>query len=270
MRRNREEARVSEVMTSAREADGSIRSVHRALQLLGKFGTERTTWGVSDLARETGLHKSVVARIMATMARNGFVVQDPVSRTYSVGPKAFAVGSAYMPQEILGTIARPIMQRLTEECGQANSVGVPAGERFIYLLVSDSRLPVRVAAHVGEERDYHANAIGKILLAGMTDEEVAEIIANGPLRAYTQHTITDPGRLMEEIGRIRLARMAENRQEAMIGVGARAVPIEDASGRWIAALSVVFPVHLVDESAVARMEELVTKAAREISAALSR
>ena len=73
------------------EPAGSIRSVQRAMQILGKFGTIRKSWGVMDLSRETGLHKSVVTRILATMAHEGFVVQDPESRAYSAGPKAFAV-----------------------------------------------------------------------------------------------------------------------------------------------------------------------------------
>jgi DNA-binding IclR family transcriptional regulator len=250
--------------------DSSIRSVQRAMRLLGMFTAKRPTWSVSDLSRETGLHKSVVTRVMATMARDGFVLQDPANRMYSVGPKAFAVGSIYRPQETLGIIARPAMLGITEECGHATSVGVPAGKRFIYLLVNDSRMPVRVAAEVGEERDYHANAIGKVLLAGMSDEQIEAVLDAGELRRYTEHTILDRTALFAELRRVRSTGMAENREEAMIGVGARAAPIVDAAGRWIAAISVVFPVHLVDHDAIAGMESLVVRAAREISAALSR
>jgi DNA-binding IclR family transcriptional regulator len=174
-----------------------------------------------DLSRETGLHKSVVTRIFATMAHEGFVVQDPESRVYSAGPKAFAVGSSYEPQAVLGQVARPVMRRVTEQCGHATSLGVPAGNHFIYLLVVEGTLPVRVAARVGEERDYHANSTGKILLAGMSDPEIRERVAAHPLRAHTEHTVVDFGQLMREIAEIRRTGMATNREEAMLGVGAR-------------------------------------------------
>lgn len=252
------------------EPAGSIRSVRRAMQILGKFGTTRKSWGVMDLSRETGLHKSVVTRILATMAHEGFVVQDPESRAYSAGPKAFAVGSSYEPQEVLGQVARPVMRRVTDQCGHATSLGVPAGDRFIYLLVVEGTLPVRVAARVGEERDYHANAIGKILLAGMSDTEIRELVTAHPLRTHTEHTVVDFGQLMREIAEIRRTGMANNREEAMLGVGARAVPILDAAGHWIAGLSIVYPIHLVEDREVRELERLIGEAGREISALLSR
>jgi DNA-binding IclR family transcriptional regulator len=252
------------------ESVGSIKSVHRAMLLLGKFSAEKKSWGVMDLSRETGLHKSVVTRIMATMARAGFVVQDPLTRAYSIGPKAFAVGSTYDPQEVLGQIARPVMRRVTEQCGHATSLGVAAGDRFIYLVVVDGTLPVRVAASVGEVRDYHANATGKILLAGMSDAEIRNVLRTEPLPAHTEHTVVRLDRLMEEITEIRRTKMAANREEAMLGVGARAVPIVNAANRWIASLSIVYPIHLVDYREVGELECLVSEAGREISASLSR
>jgi IclR family acetate operon transcriptional repressor len=239
------------------------------MQVLGKFGTTRKSWGVTDLSRETGLHKSVITRILATMAHEGFVVQDPETRAYSAGPRAFAVGSAYEPLEVLGQVARPVMRRLTAPCGHATSLGVPAGDRFIYLLAVESTLPVRVVARAGEERDYHANATGKILLAGMSDTEVRELVAVRPLRAHTAHTVVGLDQLMTEIAEIRRTGMAANREEAVLGVGARAVPIVDANGRWIADLSVVYPIHLVADREVSTLEGLVREAGREISASLS-
>lgn len=248
--------------------EGLVRSVQRAMLLLSKFSSSQPSWAVSELARETGLHKSVVTRLMATMARGGFVIQDPVSRAYSIGPKVFAVGSSYRPEEVLGKITRPVMQRASALSGHATSLGVPAGARFIYLLVNEGMLPVRVAASIGEERDYHANAIGKVLLSGMTDAEVREIVGYARLVAHTPHTITSVDRLLEEIAEIRRAGIAYNRQEAVVGVGAVAAPVADATGRVVAALSIVYPIHLVDDEEIQALEKLVRDGGRAISASL--
>src|SRR5437868_6924381 len=106
-----------------------IQSVRRAMKLLSAFTPERSQWSVSDLGRWSGLHKSVVARLMATMAMDGFVVQDPVTRTYTIGPQCFAVGSAYEPYTMLDRIARPIMQELALATGHACALGVPVGSQ---------------------------------------------------------------------------------------------------------------------------------------------
>jgi DNA-binding IclR family transcriptional regulator len=252
------------------EPAGTIRSVERAMRVLAHFSAQHPQWAVSDLARATGVHKSVITRLLATMARQGFMVQDPVSRAYRVGPKAFAVGSAYRPHAILSQIAEPVMRRVTDRCGHAVSIGTPAGDKFVYLLVNDSRLPIRVVANVGEERDYHANATGKVLLVGMTDAEIRRLIGDGPLPRHTPHTITSPVELLAELAQVRRDGVAYNRQEAVLGVGAVAAPIVDGAGACVAGMSIVYPIHLVTEDEAREMESLVRAAAGQISAALSR
>lgn len=246
-----------------------IQSVRRAMRLLAQFTLQRPQWSVSELARETKIHKSVVTRLLATMALDGFVVQDPVAKTYGIGPKAFAVGNAYRPHAILGQIAEPIMRQVTERFGHATSLGVPAGERFVYLLVSEGRLPVRVAAGVGEVREYHANAIGKVLLAGRSAEEVRAVVGPDPLPKLTSQTIDSLDRLLAELAEVRRTGIAFNRQEAVLGVGAAAAPIVDGRGECVAGLSVVYPIHLVTDAEIDELAAATKQAAAQISARLA-
>ncbi len=255
---------------SVGERAGTIQAVARAMRLLGLFSPQRPDWSVAELARETGLHKSVVTRMMATMAAAGFVVQDPVGRGYGVGPRAFAVGAGYRPHAVLTQIAGPVMRELTERRGHATSLGVPAGERFVYLLVHESRHPVRVAAGTGEFRDYHANAIGKVLLAALADDEVRLLVGPEPLPERTPATVTAIEPLLAELADVRGSGIAHNRQEAVVGVGAVAATIDEGGGRRVAGLSIVYPSHLVDEAEEAELIEAVRDAAALISARLSR
>ncbi len=249
------------------ERNGAIQSVRRALRLLGAFTPERPEWSVGDLARATGLHKSVVTRLMATMALDGFVVQDPASRAYTIGPQAFAVGNVYGPHLILERIARPVMQQLTLSCGHACALGVPVGHQFMYLLVVESprSTPIRVTIEVGGRRPYHAAAIGKVLLAGMPHERVRRILGEGPLPKITPYTIDSVERLLAELGEVRRTGIAISRQEAILGVGAVAAGITNMHGRWIAGLNVVYPIHLVPEQEIEQLGRLTVQAARRIA-----
>lgn len=252
------------------ETARTIQSVSRALELLALFTPQRSRWSVSDLARTTGLHKSVVTRLMATMNLAGFVVQDPASKTYGIGPRAFAVGNVYEPHTILSQIARPVMHEVTEQHGHATSLGVPAGAAFVYLLVNERVHPMRVAAAVGEVRDYHANAIGKVLLAGRRDDEVRALLGSAPLPRPTRYTIASIDRLLAELVEVRRSGVAFNREEAVMGIGAVASPVVDGVGTHIAGLSIVYPSHLVTVQEVDRLAEAVKAAARAISLQLSR
>jgi len=240
------------------------------MRLLTLFTLERPQWSVSDLARAAGLHKSVVTRSMATMASAGFVTQDPHTKTYGIGPKAFSVGNTYQPHTILSQIARPIMRDLTDRHRYATSLGVPAGDRFLYLLVNEGNLRIRVAAGVGEVRDYHANAAGKALLTGFSDAEIRRLLGSGSLPALTPYTLTSVDVLLAEVAEVRRTGVAYNRQEANLGVAAVGSPVFDGSGACIAGLSIVYPSHMVTETEVAGFEVAVTTAARLISTKLAR
>jgi DNA-binding IclR family transcriptional regulator len=237
------------------------------MKLLGAFTPERPQWSVSDLARWSGLHKSVVARLMATMAMDGFVVQDPVLRTYTIGPQGFAVGSAYEPYTTLDRIARPVMQELALSCGHACALGVPVGRQFMYLIVVEGprSTPIRVIIEVGARRPYHAAAIGKILLARMSSTTVREILGDDPLPKLTPHTIDSVERIEAELVNVRHTGVARSRQEAIVGAGAVAAGITNANGATIAGLNVTYPVYLVSEDEIELLTRLTVEAAERIS-----
>lgn len=261
--------------TSPAEGAGTIQSVQRALQLLSLFAPHRMRlaprrkqWTVSDLARATGLHKSVVARLMATMALDGFVVQDPATKAYRIGPQAFAVGSAYEPLTVLDRVARPVMTALTNRCGHASFLGVPAGGHWVFLIAVESVRSVRVTIEVGENRYYHSDSIGKVLLSGMEDEQIRTLLGHGPLPKITPNTLETVEAVLAEVARVREAGVAYNREESIVGAGSVAVPIREGNGAIVAGLSVVYPTHIVTPAEVAELTDLVRDAGRQVSQGL--
>lgn len=249
---------------------GGIQSVHRAMRLLSHFAPQgpdairRTRWSVSDMARASGLHKSVVARLMATMATHGFVFQDPISRTYSIGPAAFAVGSAYEPYQVLGQIAHPVMSALTAACGHASYLGVPASDHYVFLLACESTRSIRVTIEIGEQRPYHTGAIGKALLAGMSDDDIVARVGPDPLPQMTPYSITSLDHLMTQVSEIRRTGIARNQDEAILGTGSVAAGIRDAQGETVAGLGIVYPSHVVSAEEIERLADIVQRAGQDI------
>jgi IclR family acetate operon transcriptional repressor len=259
-------------VTESESASGTIQSVQRALYLLSLFAPHRmpqvprrTQWSVSDLARASGLHKSVVARLMATMAADGWVVQDPRTRTYQIGPQAFAVGSVYEPSSVLDRVARPVMETLTARGGHASYLGVPAGRHYVFVVAVESTRSLRVTIEIGESRTYNSGAIGKILLAALDDDRIRELVGPDPLPQLTPFTLATQEALLREIGEIRRSGIAFNREESILGAGSIAVGIDDRRGERVAGLAVVYPVHVVTEAETAQLVAAVAAAGAEIS-----
>lgn len=77
---------------------GMIRSVDKAAVLLSQFSAEDPVLGVGELSKRCDFHKSTVSRLMATLARRGLVVQDPVSREYRIGPEVTRLARVYLTE----------------------------------------------------------------------------------------------------------------------------------------------------------------------------
>lgn len=245
----------------------SVQSVRRALQLLTSFTPERTQWSVGDLSRRTGLHKSVVARLMTTMASQGFLVQDEANKTYTVGPEVFAIGSVYEPRMILERVALSAMHELAAAAGQTCALAIPAGLECMYVLAVENPSPsmIRVTVQPGRRRPYHTSAVGKILLANMPDQEQERILAHAPLSRLTPFSLASVDALQTELATVRRAGVAVSNQESVLGVGAIAAAVRNANGVAIAAISVVFPFHLVQREQRKRITRLTLEAATRVS-----
>src|SRR5437899_6055623 len=76
----------------AAKASG-IRAVERAVAILRTFSSSTPELSVSVLGRAVGLDKSTVHRLLGTLERTGFGVQDPGTQRYGLGLALFVLGS---------------------------------------------------------------------------------------------------------------------------------------------------------------------------------
>lgn len=249
-----------------------IQAVSRALRLLRLFAPSRTDdhrhrsdWSITELAERTGIHKSMVTRLMATMSQDGFVVQDPISKRYSIGPQAFAVGNSYEPNTVLNKIARPTMESLSLKCGHATYLAVPSGDHYIILIAVEGNSSIRVSIRVGELRTYHSGAAGKVFLSSLPNERIRDLVGPDPLQKLTPHTIDSLDELLGEISEVQRTGVAFNREETILGAGSIAVPIKDTLGETTASLIVVYPTHVVQNAEIRDLIVLVKESAQEIS-----
>lgn len=246
----------------------SVRSVARAFSLLSLFTPTDAEWTVSALSRATGLNKSVVTRLMATMAGAGFVAQDQQTRSYRVGGRAFAVGNAFSPYIMFSRLAGPILETLTAVCGFSTSVGVPDGDQFVTCLSTQS-LPIRVAPEPGQRQHYHGSSIGKALLAGMPPERLMRILRDGPLLSLGPNTITDVGLLLKDLDDTRARGYSITHEESSYLVGGVATAVGLPGGSALAAIGIAYPVQLVTQESIAQLGKLVLEAAAELCARIA-
>lgn len=209
-------------MDSDRSRD-RVQSVERAFAVLGVFNQRATDLSTAEIASRSGLSRPVVRRLLLTMEHLGYVGRS--HGNWSLTPQILELGAAYYSETSLPQIAQRPMEEVVETLGETCSLGVLSGTDIMHIARVHDRRPFTESIRVGNRLPAHATAIGKALLAQLSEADFAEYLAHVDLEQHTAATLTTPSVLR---ARIELAR--ENSYDVSIeelrpGTVAAAVPI---------------------------------------------
>lgn len=174
-------------MPKAEKSKYAIQAVSHALMLLEQFHGEVSELGVTSLSRSLDLDKNNVFRLLATLELHGYIEQSRTAGSYRLGLKALELGQTFLRQTGLQDQSRPVLERLSLECHETMYVAILKGSSTVYLDVVETDLPVRVVPRVGEHLPAYCTAAGKVQLAYMTEEQVANFLPER-LESHTPNT----------------------------------------------------------------------------------
>lgn len=237
-----------------------LASVRNAARLLKVFRSREKELGVSELARRLGLGKSTVHRILGTLSAEGVIEQNPATGCYRLGIVMFELGEAVRVHMDLHTAAGPVMAALREQTRESCQVGVLDGHDVVYVDRLESPQTLRLFNETGRRVPVHCTSSGKVLLAYLPPDERDRLLDGATLTALTPKTITDRTALVDELAKVRQRGWAAAVEEREIGVVSIAVPIRDATGDVVAALSIGAPLARLGSAARKRLAPILVEA----------
>jgi IclR family KDG regulon transcriptional repressor len=218
-----------------------IRSVAKVLDILEYLAAERRPVGASEVARAVGFHVSTTHRLLRTLAARGYVEQHDALRRFVLGPQLLALGNAYAGGESLVQIARPELEALRDAFGETLHLGVYRDGDVIEVASASGNQAVSVSLGAGRRDPAHCTALGKVLLGGLSAEALHAFFARGPLERVTPQTLTRKAQVVRAIETARRVGYATDEEELAADLCCIGVPIRDAGGRLIAAMSIAMP-----------------------------
>jgi IclR family pca regulon transcriptional regulator len=213
-----------------------VQSLERGLAVIRAFNADNSELTLSEVARITGLTRASVRRFLHTLVDLGYMRTD--GRRFSLRPKILELGYAYLSSLSLPEVAMPHLEQLVEKVHESSSVSVLDGDEVVYIARVPTKRIMRIAISVGTRFPAFATSMGRVLLAGQSEDWLDGYLASADLHAITRHTISDPKRLRAELLRIRQQGWALVDQELEEGLRSIAAPIHDAEGRVIAAVNI--------------------------------
>ena len=242
-----------------------MKSLRTALRLFAEFADQQPHFGVSELAQRTGMSKSHVSRALSAFVDARLLVQDPKTRTFSVGLRAFTIGARFVNYDPLSSAAMPIMRELAQRTGHSTRLSVMEGDEAIYILGVEGPHFVDTGWRAGTPLPLHSTTGGRVLLA-FTDPKRAEaLIARMRLDRLTENTVTSRATLRRLVGQIRERGFDVQRGETTKGLGTIGVPVFGPDQQVLGVLSIAFPVHMVPAEAEREYVELLHDAAKVLS-----
>ena len=210
--------------------------VARAFAVLEAFTPERPSLALSEVARRAALPLTTTHRLLAELCAAGALERDG-DGTYRIGLRLWEIASLAPRGVPLREAALPFLEDLYEVTHENAQLGVREGHDVVYIERIAGRRAVGVLTRVGGRFPLHASGIGLVLLAH-APESVQRGVLEGPLRRFTDHTITDPNRLRRVLAEVRRDGVAVSDRQVTDDALSVAAPITDARGEVIAALSV--------------------------------
>lgn len=199
-----------------------------AAQVLLRLIRSQGPLTLAQLSHDLPQTKSLIYRVLTELEAESFVNRDTTGR-YRLGVSAFEAGPAYLAQHHIDQVVRESLQWLSREGNVTVNLGVLRGTEILYLHKQVSPDAYVSISRVGGRVPANCVAIGKVLLAQLTDAEVLQ--RYGPIASLptmTSRSIPDLPGLLQELDDIRRQGYAADRGEAAIGRCGLAVAV--ASG----------------------------------------
>ncbi len=200
------------------------RSLEYGAAILECFSSERRELGIADLANLVGLSRSTTHRYAVTLVTLGYLEQNS-KRKYRLAARAGAPGAAAISAVRQSARAREVLEELRDDTGYTVSMGVLDRTCVVYVYrLFGHRLgqyAIDRDLGVGANVPVYCTALGKVLLASVSEAERRELLAGLHLVPHGPRTILDRDQLVAELERISL-REAVISDEEFVG-GARSI-----------------------------------------------
>jgi len=241
-----------------------IQSVARAVYIL-EYISKHHMVGLSEISRGVGLNKSTTHGLVATLELMDCIRQDQTTGKYTLGLKLLELGQAVLSHMDIRAIAMPHLVHLARKYEETVHLAVLSHDEVVYIDKVDSPRSIRHISQVGGRNPAYCTGVGKVLLAGLSDQKLQKLLKKIKFRQYTPNTISDMNLLKKHLRKVHKDGYALDQEEIEVGLSCVAAPIKNYRDNVIAAISLAGPTSRIANDSLHQLIADVTEIARLIS-----
>lgn len=215
----------------------NVQVISRAAKILRALREHPKGLSLSQIAKEVGMARSTVQRIVTTLEQERFVTAASVNGGFRLGPEIMILAAAVhsdLREEI-----RPFLIKLSHEVNETVDLSVLDNGKVLFVDQIIAPHPLQATSQPGASFPLHCTANGKAILASLPIAEVEKLLPEH-LQQYNDHTITSRGELLKELEMVRKKGVAFAKEEHIHGISAVGAAVFDRMGN-LSAVSIPLP-----------------------------
>lgn len=216
-----------------------VRSLARGLAVLKAFDQDSPALTLSEVARRTNLSRAAAGRFLKTLVTLGYASFD--GRDYRLRPRVLELGMAYFSSHSFIDIANPLLKEAADRATEPCSMAVLDGAEIVYVARHTANRMMSISITIGKRYPAHSTSLGRVLLGGLPDSRLDDLLAAADIRQVTPDTITDKNELRRVILAARSDGHSVAESQLEVGILSIAVPVRERTGEVIAAINMGVP-----------------------------
>lgn len=247
-----------------------VRALSRGLQILELLVSEPEGMSLTNVARETGLAKSSVHRLLQTLVYNGYVCQKthPTDRHYYASFKLLTLGTRLIEDISLSEIAHPHLEKLAHASGETVHLVLWDQSKVVYIEKVEAPNPIRMYSRIGNHAPLHCTGVGKAVFAFLPEEKRERLLQQDFVK-YTDNTLVDPQALRQHFEEVRTQGYAVDNGEHEEHVCCIAAPLFARDAQVAGAISIAAVSYRKDLATLLKLQPLLSEHANQLSIELA-
>ncbi|WP_353093517.1 IclR family transcriptional regulator [Tissierella praeacuta] len=218
-----------------------IKSVVKAFDVIEHIALSNKELGVTEISEALNYGVSATYHLLNTLKECNIIEQNEVTKKFKLSLKLWQIGMLAYGQNDISLLLRPYLKKLKESTGETSNLTILDNNQIVYIAQEESNRLLKMFTKIGASAPLHCTGAGKVLLTYQSKAKQEHIINNMELIEYTNKTITDKAKLIEEMDIIRKQGYGLDDEERELGVSCIGAPIFGINDEIIACISISGP-----------------------------
>ncbi|MBP8625516.1 MAG: IclR family transcriptional regulator [Syntrophorhabdaceae bacterium] len=222
--------------------------IKKAFDIIRLMVEDYNPLGVTEISKRLSISKSTVFGILKALEDENLIIKDSSNKKYLIGPGLFELSKKVFKGGELANISRPYLERLVKEVDETVFLCIRENDKVETLDVIEARKAVKITSPVGIKMPITASVLCKTFLSPMDNDDIRDFLSRKGLPKYTENSITDIERFIEEIEKTRKLGYSLDLEEYLRGIRALATLLYYGDGKLAGAICIVgFTSSIKDE-----------------------